>query len=188
MFDKDILVPKWQYVWDATSHIFSWNSPDDMSYLCERATKAEYIVEIGTYMGRSAYTMLVAAPKAHLWCIDPFMVEGTRKCVDYFLRHEIATGRCEVIQKYTGEGCSQLAHMSGKIDFIFIDDGHSYADVTKDITCSMPLLRSGGVMCGHDYESKEVGLPDNAVTQAVKHMLPDYTWPGLGHIWEWQKP
>lgn len=188
MFDKHVLLPKWRWVYDLGSHIWTWDSDDELAYLSERASAANLIVEIGTYMGRSAKTMLLASPRAHLWCIDPFMVDGTRKCTEYFLRDEINQGRCEIIPKYTQDGCAQLGPFDGTIDMVFIDDGHSFDDVTRDIGCSMPLLRSGGIMCGHDYESKEVGLRDNDVARAVKKSLPDYRWPGLGHIWEWQKP
>lgn len=39
------------------------------------------------------------------------------------------------------------------VDAIFIDAGHSYDAVTRDITAWFPKMKKGGIMAGHDYDS-----------------------------------
>ncbi len=55
--------------------------------------------------------------------------------------------------------------MRGKIDMVWIDGGHSFDDVYKDIKYWGPLLKVGGLICGHDYETN----PLNDVAKAVHH-------------------
>jgi hypothetical protein len=49
------------------------------------------------------------------------------------------------------------------LDFIHIDGGHGYEQVTSDLTLYEPKIVSGGLVCGHDY----YGLPSEHVKQAV---------------------
>jgi predicted O-methyltransferase YrrM len=39
------------------------------------------------------------------------------------------------------------------VDVIFIDAGHSYESVIKDIKSWLPKIKNGGIMSGHDYNS-----------------------------------
>jgi hypothetical protein len=76
-----------------------------------------------------------------------------------------------------------LVHMRGKIDAAFVDDGHAVQDVQRDIRNLLPLLKSGGILCGHDWDG------DNDVAQGVKSMLPvsKITIP-VPRLWQYIKP
>ena len=41
------------------------------------------------------------------------------------------------------------------VRFIFIDAGHSYEAVTKDIMAWYPKIHPEGLLCGHDWFSSE---------------------------------
>jgi hypothetical protein len=44
------------------------------------------------------------------------------------------------------------------VDVIFIDAGHSYESVIKDIKSWLPKIKNGGVMSGHDYNNSWTGV------------------------------
>lgn len=176
------LLAKWKTVVDSGDHIWTWTEKEILSYLAEEASKSKHGLEYGVYMGRSAHAMLKAAPMLHLWAAETFWVAGTQKTTEYFLRDEIAQGRCEIIPKTSPEVALQLEHMKGKLDFCWIDAGHRYEDVKTDIVSLFPLLKIGGVMLGHDLDTN----PDNEVSQAVRRFLPGFTEP-IHRLWRYDK-
>ena len=62
---------------------------------------------------------------------------------------------------------------------IFIDAGHSYEEVKQDILAWRPLLREGGILCGHDLYKDGPYHP--GVKQAVDELIVNYTVTGT--IW-----
>lgn len=178
----EALTEKWKWALESSAHIFTWTEDYALAYLAEHASHAHLIVESGTYMGASAHVMLTASHNCHLWCVDPFMVAGTEQVTKYFLQRFVREHRCEIIAKRSGPASEMLAYLKGQIDMVFIDDGHAYDDVCYDIERWRPLVRSGGILCGHDYEH-----PANDVTRAVTHLLPEHREP-VPRMWEWRKP
>src|SRR5215813_5367015 len=125
---------------EQSAHIFSWTSREELSYLAHLASGANWIVESGCYLGRSAKVMLDAG-QGHLWTVDKFMVAGTEHTTRYFLRNEIAQGRCElIVGDMDKAGEMLMPHMAGKIDLAWVDDGHAEEDVMRDIRNLIPLL------------------------------------------------
>jgi hypothetical protein len=53
-------------------------------------------------------------------------------------------------------------------DLIFIDASHFYKDVKEDILTWLPLLKTNGIIAGHDYDSNWMG-----VVKAVDELLPE---------------
>jgi predicted O-methyltransferase YrrM len=129
----------------------------------------------------------MANPRLHLWAVDPFMVAFTEKTTRYFLRQFIKEGRCEVIPKYTPAAAEQLAHLKDRLDYVFIDGGHAYENVLEDIACWQPLVRPGGILCGHDYAMEQDGSGWNGVARAVREKLPGHYQP-VPNMFAWIKP
>lgn len=180
---QEELMKKWEPTIAKSDHIFSWTGRGELAFLAEAASRSTVAVEMGVYMGRSSKVMLDANPALHLWAVDPFMVDGTFETTRYFLRDEIAQGRCEIIRKYTPDAAAMLQHMKGRIDLLFIDAGHSFENVMTDIKFWLPLVRVGGICCGHDLERN----PDNDVTKAVRHCLFDWWEEPVNRIWLYRK-
>lgn len=175
------LIEKWAPTIRKSDHVFTWTGDGELAYLAEQASKATVAIEMGVYMGRSAKVMLDANPALHLWACDPFMVDGTFETTRYFLREEIAQGRCELVRKFTPEASAQLQHVKGKVDLLFIDAAHDFANVVQDIKHWLPLVRVGGIACGHDLERN----PENDVTNAVRHCLFDWWTEPVPRIWQY---
>lgn len=174
------LVAKWQHVLNECAEPFTWTEPASLAYCAEIASKSEWGVEIGTYMGASALVMLRANPNLHLWCVDTFAVAGTKKVTEYWLRKEIADGRCELIVGDSATAGGMLQHMKGKLDMVWVDDGHATEDVIRDITSFRHLMKRGGVMFGHDFE-----VPFNDVALGVIHSLgKKFTIP-VPRVWSY---
>ena len=71
------------------------------------------------------------------------------------------------------------------LDFIYIDGDHSYEGVKKDLIKWYPIIKSGGLMVGHDYNGKmdkkgtfgvkkavdEFGIETNHVITISKHLV-----------------
>src|SRR4029079_3904641 len=159
---------------------FTWTEDEVLNYLCELASNSRVMVESGTYMGASAYAMLSAAPRdAHLWCIDKFMVPGTEHVTRRNLKFWIDHGQCELIIGDSERGADMLKHMLGQVGLIFVDDGHAEEDVMRDIRCSQPLLKRGGIMVGHDFD-----VPHNDVARGVIRSGIPYDVP-IPRLWRY---
>lgn len=71
----------------------------------------------------------------------------------------------------------QRQAIQGEFDFLHIDADHSYGAVKQDILLWTPFLRSGGLICFHDWE--EPSAP--GVKQAIEEAGLT-AWPGAGHF------
>lgn len=54
------------------------------------------------------------------------------------------------------------------VDFVFIDAGHEYESVVKDIKAWLPKIKSGGIISGHDFYNAP------GVNKAVKELIPKF--------------
>lgn len=160
--NADGLTRKWLHL-ISSNEVPTWTEPHNLAFCCEMASGGNTGVEIGTYMGASAKVMLRANPNLHLWCVDKFdLIFGLEWVAYNTLKPWVADSRCELINGDSARGGQMLSHLRGKLDFVFVDDGHATEDVIRDITHFYPLLRPGGVMFGHDFE-----VPHNDVAMGV---------------------
>lgn len=165
---------------DAGAHIFTWTDPQEMAWLADQAAKRRNVVEIGSYMGRTAKLFSVACP-GPIYCVDHFETAGVQKVFEHFLAPELKSGKVTLCPTNSVEGAHRLAPiLAGNVDMLFIDDGHLYADVVNDIKSWLPLMAPGGIVCGHDYYIEKNGLND--VAKAVNDLLPKAT-PRVLSVW-----
>lgn len=191
------LIPKWQHVLDRVN-IPTWTETLTLAYLAELASKSENIIEAGTYLGASAKVMLLANPKLKLYCIDTFTCVGEpmmqdylksvgenrhlltgQICRQYTLKQECDEGRCTLI---LGDSSDGARHLRGNdlskpnhgewADAIFVDDGHAEEDVLRDIRCLMPFLKSGGQMCGHDFDVPHNDVAKGVIASGIAYDVP----------------
>ena len=137
-------------------------SIEDLSWLTEAVAGKLRIVELGSLHGRSTRAMLDNS-EAHIWCIDSW--QGAESGIglitdddDYAIFLENVRDvrwRVTILKMFTHEAVEMLPVRF--FDMVFIDACHSYEAVKFDITHYAPLLREGGLLCGHDAGRKEVG-------------------------------
>ena len=155
-------------------------SHDQASRLFHRARELRppaTIVEIGSYHGRSAIVLALAAPDCGVVAIDPFagndrgpqQIAGSREegeadmaAFRANLERAGVTGAVRHVRLPSGDA---LGAVEGEIDLLFVDGAHRYAPARDDLARWGARVRPGGTLLVHDAFSS-VG-----VTLAILRLL-----------------
>jgi len=141
--------------------------------------RARKVAEVGVFTG--VLTMrLLKETKADVWAVDTWQgVPGdplqcymeskpgdTERRFRRRMREYAGSPRLHVMKMDSVEAAARLLEEHGPtFDLVFIDADHSYEAVRADIQAWLPLVRRGGILCGHDYHWP-------GVRQAVEELLP----------------
>lgn len=152
---------------------------------------AKTFVEVGCKNGKTTGHMLAACPDLHVIAIDPWSPVPNEaedyKDWDYAaIEREFWENvgehkdRCEMLRITSTEAAQCFADTaSTPPDLVFIDAAHDYANVMADVRAWWPIVRKGGVLCGHDYSHKFPGVM-RAVADCFPLMkvavCPDSVW------------
>jgi predicted O-methyltransferase YrrM len=159
----------------------------DLQCVAELSVDCQRIVELGCYHGRSTRAMLDSS-QARIWCIDCWNLPPDRSGRDVsdadlqiFLDNiQDVRDRVVILRMFTREAAGLLPE--GCFDLVVVDADHCYEAVKFDILHYGPLLRSGGILCGHDYRPG-----DGLVSKAVDELLTRPEILHKGVIWWAQK-
>jgi len=143
------------------------------------------VLEIGSYRGRSTSLLggAIRCTSKELYCLDPwrdYEQQGIRAedptadrlaptdfgILEDFLRQtEQFSPRMRILRGSTTDFKDLLP--AGFFDLIFVDGAHDYYSVVNDIRISLRSLKSGGILCGHDF------CPDSGkeVAEAVRQLI-----------------
>ena len=122
-------------------------------------------VEVGVRSGDTAHYLLLNNPRLYLYLVDP-----------YLPYHDVGTDITQEMQnKYKWEADKavrsferntfiyqtsvEAAKAMGSfttIDFVFIDAEHTFDACLADMEAWYPVIRKGGMLCGHDYSMTPV--------------------------------
>lgn len=131
-------------------------------------------VELGSWTGRStAYCVVELINRQKLgtfYCVDTWQGGAEHQDHEFVtkksLRDQFDTNLAPIAGQYTPvESVSwEAAHAfaNESVDFCYVDAGHTYSDVTQDLTAWYPKIRPGCYFAGDDYTK---GWPE--VQQAV---------------------
>jgi predicted O-methyltransferase YrrM len=172
-----------------------WMPERELAWLERMAKQCNLIVEIGAWFGRSACAMGEEV-LGKVITIDRFDMDGVplrwkiardahqgmktdpewiyHRCLEN-LSELIKKGKIEVIKGDSCEVIKSLDGVRGKVDMVFIDGCHEYQSVKADILNYRPLLRKGGILCGHDFAYQ--------VKKAVMELVPGYRVARRTSIW-----
>jgi predicted O-methyltransferase YrrM len=150
-------------------------------------------VEVGCKEGRTTGHILKTIPDSTAIAIDPWMAnpaeqngDKTRETYEKWDFAKIEAefwanvgehkDRCTML-RMTSEDGARLSQPGQ--DIVFIDALHDYESVKADIAAWLPLVRSGGVLAGHDFNHKWPGV-ERAVAENFNLMEvgvgPDSVW------------
>ncbi len=163
--------------YNIASQIQGWFSKSDMLSLHNLFLKFDTpinVLEIGTWKGRSTVFSLLSLPEnSTLIAIDIFPDANDHamdksvcgKITSEELYCQCMSNISEVSKNYRQDIDIEILRADSKellsiwiddntykkFDLIFIDGDHSYEGFAIDFLNSLKLLKSGGILCGHDY-------------------------------------
>jgi predicted O-methyltransferase YrrM len=121
------------------------------------------MVEIGTFRGYTTYHLaLNSRPSAHVYTLDlpaAGIPTAALELTDLVFINKPISGEwfrntdCEPkITQLLGDSASfDYSAYEGRMDFVFVDGGHSYEYAMADSLTARKLLVPGGVIMWHDY-------------------------------------
>ena len=137
--------------------------------------------EIGVCGGEHALSLLKTLNPAKLYCIDPYSLydkylEGKRHygldqapldTTELCARKLLEDFKQQIvwIRKLSREAVGDI---SEKLDFVYIDGNHAEDFVSEDIDKYWPLVKSGGVVGGHDFYNGFQVEHDGVISAVMK--------------------
>ncbi|MAE49506.1 hypothetical protein CMI48_01625 [Candidatus Pacearchaeota archaeon] len=143
-------------------------------------------LEIGSWFGAGS-TQIIGKFSEELVCVDHWQGNENEEhreivaTIDVFKRFVANTskfdGRVKPIRGSSQDVCPLLEKM--KYDFIFIDGDHRYSSTVQDIKSTLPLLKPGGILAGHDCEGRISSkilnfIDENKDIDHVDSIYPDF--------------
>ena len=147
----------------AVDGVEGWLTDEQARRLFERASKAQRIVEIGSFRGRSAIVMAKAAPPgAELVAIDPHAgndrgpqeieADAGRGEEDHraFVANLERAGVAERVRHVRLPSQDALGEVAGELDLLYVDGAHRFGPARDDLARWGERVRPGGRMLVHD--------------------------------------
>jgi predicted O-methyltransferase YrrM len=142
------------------------NTPDlvnGLKDLISDLPKGITMIEIGCYQGESTEIFMESGKVKKLYAVDtwsgPKFVEAEKVFDERLKGKKVVKMKGSIIDAF-----DKLP----MVDFIYIDGNHSYDWVKLDIEFSLPKLKPGGIIAGHDYMLPAYRLK---VVKAVHELL-----------------
>lgn len=128
-------------------------------------------VEVGVFQGEFSERLLSTWTGRVLWCVDswapvPFDImlhpchpsdaarqQWKNNAEDRLRRFK---ERARIVHADSLDAARFFA--DGQLDFAYIDAGHDYESVTRDLQAWAPKVRAGGILCGDDFTDVYPGV------------------------------
>jgi hypothetical protein len=164
-----------------------WMNEAEMTWLVERAREYHFIVEVGSWMGRTTRALIDNCPGI-VYAVDTW--DGSEENQEFlkdkpngflyqkFLENLEGT-RVIPMRMPSVAAAAHFANAKMQLGMVFIDGAHDEQSVRNDILAWRPLVKDGGLLCGHDYDW---GWP--GVVHAVRELIsPTPNQVGGSSLW-----
>lgn len=147
--------------------LHGWMEPDELVWLAQMAQYANSVCEVGVWKGRSTRVLVDHCPGTVYvvdnWCDasetadlrNAEMSDRGPTAIEQDFRQEftaeLASGKVRLFKGHSPEVAPMVLLASGGVDFAFIDADHAFEGCMNDIRAYRQVVRSGGVLAGHDY-------------------------------------
>lgn len=168
-------------------NIPGWCYTSELDFIYEIAKQSSRHLEIGAFCGKSLFAAACAMkPNSEIIVVDPLdfqilttvdpsfnipydtWIEDILMLTFKAIKTHRPDMQIELIKTSSIDASRQVAKRDDPpFDTIYIDGDHTHEGVMTDIHSWLPLLRDGGVMCGHDYWPNHSGVMD-AVDEAFR--------------------
>lgn len=153
-------------------------------------------IEIGVQGGGFSELILNNLYPGELFLVDPWCVGSDKNSEAHYssglITAHATSSHLKCIQKKFADGIRDRTVIIKQgfsydvvdsfpddfFDFIYIDACHFYNSVRADLKSFLPKLKSGGLMCGHDYTKG----PGWGVIKAVDEFILDYNCEWVGEL------
>jgi predicted O-methyltransferase YrrM len=148
-----------------------FNMENQYLELLENTPEGGIFVELGAYKGKSTSfivtEMINRNRDIQFYTVDTFQGDSgstdskeieaykqvdTSKMLDEFTKNTKHLPEKLNVLINNSDLCAKMFE-DNSVDTIFIDAGHSYEAVIKDIAAWLPKMKDGSIMAGHDYNS-----------------------------------
>ena len=148
-----------------------FNMENQYLELLENTPEGGIFVELGAYKGKSTSfivtEMINRNRDIQFYTVDTFQGDSgstdskeieaykqvdTSKMLDEFTENTKHLHEKLNVLINNSDLCAKMFE-DNSVDTIFIDAGHSYEAVIKDIAAWLPKMKDGSIMAGHDYNS-----------------------------------
>lgn len=155
--------------------------PTELCWLYDTFKDSKAHAEIGTYCGRSLLASCGGmSPNSLVIAVDDDSEAFNAEWVSMVRDQTIKLCPVRVCHwKENSLRAALDAHRDGlRLDSVFIDACHHYAECCADIQAWRALLRPGGILAGHDYWPVHTGVMD-----AVNELVPGFQVVPGTRIW-----
>ncbi len=140
-----------------SASILHFNSRYELPHILNERGLLGTAVEIGVHVGWHAQKFRAAWKGALFIGVDPYTVyegaDSDQATHDEYYEHaqRALAGTASELWRRTSLDAADLFLNRKRADFVYLDGDHSYEAARADIAAWWPIIKSGGILAGHDY-------------------------------------
>lgn len=182
---------------DTSTGVFSRSAP---KYKCSGFALLDLMkymnnpvgIEIGSDVGETASFLLETRKDLFLYCVDPYeayidwngnnLNDRDNVLSQFLSKMQPYEQRYKLFKMRSDDAIAQF--MDQSVDFVFIDGLHEYEQTLRDCENYWPMVKKGGLLCGHDY--KTIPGVNNAVNKFASDIGVN-VMEADNDVWFWYK-